>query len=212
MEKEQAKAPASNTFFIDGHLKQSGGKTGGESKTETGTVCTHVIKVEDDGQDGVVMVGETGRRLRETHAPSSNSYEQNSISSSRPDIQIKVKSDGDSPVGANPSGKDLSMKEETMLALSSLTPPPEHRRSHSFTGDHFKGIGNNNNNKTKEPQQQNLLSPQRPKIKRRETVDTPTITREEHEVRARGGHSHSLLSLYGLVVIIKYLYMYGIFH
>ena len=173
MEKEQAKAPASNTFFIDGHPKQSGGKIGGEGRThqtEIGSFSTHVIKVEDDGIDRESQeeVGEKGNRL-ESQTPSNNGYEQNS---SRADIQIKVKSDTNSP------GKELSMKEETMLALSTLTPPPEHRRSHSFTVDHFKGISNN----VKEPQQQNLLSPQRPKIKRRETVDTPTITREEHEV------------------------------
>lgn len=71
----------------------------------------------------------------------------------------------------NSSMKDL-MEEERMKSIHApvLALPPEHRRSQSITGELQKV-------------NQNLLSPQRPKIKRRETVDTSTITREEHEVR-----------------------------
>ena len=70
------------------------------------------------------------------------------------------------------SMKDL-MEEERMKSIHApvLALPPEHRRSQSITAELQKV-------------NQNLLSPQRPKIKRRETVDTSTITREEHEVKA----------------------------
>lgn len=170
MEKIHFDPPASNTFFIEPE---------GE---DTPFIVTTTADNSSSSNDNTIV--------------SSTSMDKPMISmekSSSPTKNHVLRVTVDSPT------RTRSESDTMVTSRNTLSPPPmelpqsnneqPHRRSFSLTPEPTIKVQKSNNagddGGSSTGQNNGLLSPNRvrPKIKRRETVDTSTINREDHEVR-----------------------------